>query len=312
MEWYPWFPEAYSQDTMHLSCIQDGAYRRLLDHYMISRAPLPDNAGALARICGLAIAEWEAMSETVKSFFTARNGVLQHKRCNKELEKQDKRSKVLTDKAKKAAAARWLKERDNDASGIGDASTEHSSGIGQASPKQGGPRPDPMLGDARETVRKKEIKEESKTLGLSTDFDRFWKAYPGRGDHPNPKKPALQRFEAAISRGVSAETIVAGAERYRRYVEGEGTKPQHVAQAVTWLNQERWDDAGLPLGSGPASGAADDDDWKEPERRRLKNQILGFRAGRWEQHWGGKPGERACLWQDWLQREELDRMGKAA
>jgi hypothetical protein len=29
---------------------------------------------------------------------------------------------------------------------------------------------------------------------------------------------------------------------YARYVESEGLNPKYIAQAQTWLNQERWED----------------------------------------------------------------------
>src|SRR5690242_3259126 len=34
-------------------------------------------------------------------------------------------------------------------------------------------------------------------------FERFWQAYPSRGEHPNPKKPAKQKFQAALKSGVN-------------------------------------------------------------------------------------------------------------
>jgi hypothetical protein len=47
-------------------------------------------------------------------------------------------------------------------------------------------------------------------------------------------------FEAALKRGISARVIIQGALNYAAYVEREGTDPKYVAQAKTWLNQERW------------------------------------------------------------------------
>ncbi len=68
----------------------------------------------------------------------------------------------------------------------------------------------------------------------------FWRTYPDRRPHSNPKKPALAKFETALKRGVAAADIIRGAERYAAYVKREGTDPKFVAQAVTWLNQDRW------------------------------------------------------------------------
>ena len=42
VDWYPFFLELYAADTRHLSCLEHGAYRLLIDEYMRFRRPLPD------------------------------------------------------------------------------------------------------------------------------------------------------------------------------------------------------------------------------------------------------------------------------
>jgi hypothetical protein len=76
--------------------------------------------------------------------------------------------------------------------------------------------------------------------GANSKFDAFWQIYPHRGRFSDPKKPAQRKFEAAIKRGIDPAAIIAGAERYRAHVEQEGIEPRFVAQAATWLHQERW------------------------------------------------------------------------
>jgi Helix-turn-helix domain len=73
-------------------------------------------------------------------------------------------------------------------------------------------------------------------------FEVFWRVYPKRTPHSNPKQPAKKKFDSAVKRGVPAGTIVRGAQNYALYVEREGVNPKYVAQAQTWLNQERWED----------------------------------------------------------------------
>ena len=43
-----------------------------------------------------------------------------------------------------------------------------------------------------------------------------------------------------MKRGVSGWDIIRGAQNYAAYVEREGTDPKYIAQAKTWLNEERW------------------------------------------------------------------------
>ncbi len=45
-----------------------------------------------------------------------------------------------------------------------------------------------------------------------------------------------------MKRGAAAADIVRGAGNYAAHVERERVEPRYVAQAVTWLNQERWGD----------------------------------------------------------------------
>lgn len=79
--YYAWFPTIYEQDTQHLSLAEDGAYRRLIDHYMTTRSPLPSSDKALARIVGCGNDEWQIISGNVLSFFKAKEGNFYHDFC---------------------------------------------------------------------------------------------------------------------------------------------------------------------------------------------------------------------------------------
>ncbi len=87
---------------------------------------------------------------------------------------------------------------------------------------------------------KKDTKKDTVDSLPTRQFEIFWRTYPSRGRHSNSKKPARAKFEAALKRGVAAADIIRGAENFAVYVEREGTEPKFVAQAQTWLNQERW------------------------------------------------------------------------
>lgn len=80
------------------------------------------------------------------------------------------------------------------------------------------------------------------TRPVADVFEEFWRAYPKR-DGANPKQPAQKKFLAALKSGNSSEDIIAGARRYASECKAkrlEGTPM--VAQAMTWLNQQRWTD----------------------------------------------------------------------
>lgn len=104
--WFPWFPSRYNADTMHLSPLEDGIYRRLIDHYMLTKTALPENDAALARIVGMPIAEFKQTSSTVMVLFKVRSGFYYHKKCDEILSDQNERSKERSERASKAAKAK--------------------------------------------------------------------------------------------------------------------------------------------------------------------------------------------------------------
>lgn len=106
MDYFRFFPVLYQADTIHLTLAQDGAYRRLIDHYMLTRQPLPDNDGALARIVGCGMAEWLEIAPSIRPFFKRQNGLLHNKRCNAELDWQDNKLKTRKEIAQKGVEAR--------------------------------------------------------------------------------------------------------------------------------------------------------------------------------------------------------------
>jgi len=76
----------------------------------------------------------------------------------------------------------------------------------------------------------------------ASQFEAFWPVYPSRRPHANPRKPARDKFVAAVKRGIDPAVIIRGAENYRAAIERAGTDPRYIAQAMTWLHQERWND----------------------------------------------------------------------
>jgi hypothetical protein len=99
--------------------------------------------------------------------------------------------------------------------------------------------------EAEETERQKEILP-SRVNGKHTlqsetgDFDKFWLAYPKRKGS-NPRAPAKAKFYRLVLEGVESSAMIAGAKAYAD-AEGANVGTPYIAQAVTWLNQRRWED----------------------------------------------------------------------
>lgn len=113
--------------------------------------------------------------------------------------------------------------------------------------------------DTNNTYRSKTDKIPPNPQGEETRFEEIWKARWGRADAPNPKKPALKSYLKAIKAGAAHEDILK-AVKARHGVGKPDT--EYAPQLVTWLNQERWKDAG-----GGETGKLSPEEIKAAEKR---------------------------------------------
>lgn len=85
-------------------------------------------------------------------------------------------------------------------------------------------------------------------------FEMAWAAYPSRaGD--NPKRRALKAWRARLAAGVPVPDLVAGVQRYARYIRSQGKEgTEFVMQAATFFGpDERWGEA-YALNGAAANG----------------------------------------------------------
>lgn len=119
--YYEWFPTIFKADTQHLSLAEDGAYRRLLDEYMLTRTPLPADDRALARIAGVGWQEWGDVKDAVLSFFkpsTNPAGFLIHGFCDETIGKHNARITTARANGKNGGRPKKLKDKDNNPAGF--------------------------------------------------------------------------------------------------------------------------------------------------------------------------------------------------
>ena len=111
--WMPIYIGDYMADTMHLTTELHGAYFLLLMAYWRKGGALPSNDSVLMGICRMSPDAWSNAKAVLMQFFdTSDDSVWFHKRVEKELELAGARKEKASDKAKKAAEARWAKERE--------------------------------------------------------------------------------------------------------------------------------------------------------------------------------------------------------
>lgn len=108
MNYYEHHLGDHARDTLHLSIVEDGAYRRLLDLYYIHETPLPADIKKICRLLRAASRQEKMAVEAVlNEFFRLEACGWRHKRCDAEIARYREKSA----KAKRSAEKRWGKPR---------------------------------------------------------------------------------------------------------------------------------------------------------------------------------------------------------
>jgi uncharacterized protein YdaU (DUF1376 family) len=89
MFWYKFFIQDYQRDTSHLSLLEHGAYRLLIDQTYLSGGVLPSDLEAIYRMArAMTKAEQAAIRSILRSFFTQTEEGYLHGRVSREIEAQ--------------------------------------------------------------------------------------------------------------------------------------------------------------------------------------------------------------------------------
>jgi len=112
--WMPVWVAEHAADTARQSAAEHGAYMRLLYSYWRSGPP-PDNDDTLARIAGMALAEWRKARLVIEPFFQVVAAQWTHPQLDAELDaaySAIQKNKDRTAGATQAAAAKRRAERE--------------------------------------------------------------------------------------------------------------------------------------------------------------------------------------------------------
>lgn len=103
----------YRKDTSHLSLLEHGIYRQLLDSYYLDEKPLPSDISKVMRSHSIRNADEEhALKNVLSDFFELTKKGYIHKRCDETIAQYHGKS----DKARASALARWgNKDKGSDA-----------------------------------------------------------------------------------------------------------------------------------------------------------------------------------------------------
>lgn len=123
MHYYPFNIGDYRRDTTHLSLLEHGIYRQLLDTYYLSESPISlDKATVMRTHCVRTAEEQQAFENVLADFFVQEDDGYHHCGCEKVIGDFHKKS----ESAKASAMARWNK---NDANGMRTHSERNANGM---------------------------------------------------------------------------------------------------------------------------------------------------------------------------------------
>lgn len=133
LRWYAHYLDDYRRDTGHLSMIEDGAYRRLLDEIYVLGKPLPVSLTAVHRLArAFSEEERAAVDSILAQFFQSTPEGFVQKRARLELEKSQDINKKRAAASEASRASRSRPREVNDpANGPPDASP-HGAANGHA------------------------------------------------------------------------------------------------------------------------------------------------------------------------------------
>lgn len=254
MNYYQHHIGDYRRDTAHLTLLEHGIYRQLLDQYYLNERPVCiDDTWLMRSLCARTAEEIQAVKNVLADFFKLTDAGYLHKRCDVEIEAFHDKSKVASESAK----ARWEKQRAG-AKKDADAMRRQCEGNANAIPTQ-------CEGNANHqpsTINQEPRTRTSKPLASPSDdmpenFEEVWTAYPKR---PGASKTdSLKAWKARIKAGATAREILDGVLRYAAYVAASRTEDRFIKQPQTFLGPGEHYKSDWAVGArvAPAQGGFD-------------------------------------------------------
>lgn len=211
----------YRRDTAHLTLLEHGCYRQLLDTYYLHEQAIPlDIDSVCRRLLARSDDERKAVEAILAEFFTRTDEGWIHGRCDAEIAEYHSRA----DKA-----------RENGKQG--------------GRPKRTQPviPGNPDLTD--EKANQKPITKKPTTKEEVVGFDEFWSAYPRKV----AKADAAKAWEKVSPDQGTLKSILAGLEAAKSSRDWMKDSGQFIPHAATWINGRRWeDDASAQGAAAPA------------------------------------------------------------
>lgn len=201
MNWYKHYMGDFARDTAHLTILQHGVYRLLLDHYYATEKPLINNTESLCRVIrACSKEEKEAVQFILNEFFILENDVFHNTRADKELSKYEAQASTNRRIARERTVPRTVDEPLNDPVTYPD--TRYQIPDNQI------PKPEKANGDKPPRSRfiqpsLKEVTQYCEEIESSVNPVAFWNHYEAIGWKVG--KNGMKNWKAAIRSWTSRE-----------------------------------------------------------------------------------------------------------
>ena len=207
----------YARDTSHLSLVEHGIYRLLLDWCYLNEKPITTEK-ALRVGRGFPSETQSVLSE----FFLGSDEGWEHPRVNAEIDQFHKKAEI---------------NRQNGAKG-GRPKTQNNP-VGSQS--------QPIRNPNQEPITNNQYKEPSSPGKPDDGFAEFWKAYPRKVG----KGAALKSWGKIKSKADTLQAILKAIAWQRTAKDWTKDGGQFIPHPSTWLNEQRWLDE-APASAEPA------------------------------------------------------------
>jgi len=197
----------YRKDTIHLTLLEHGCYRQLIDQYYLNEDPLPLDLTRVFRLLNArSDDEQTAIKNVINDFFTETENGFIHTRCD--LEIQYYRDRIeLASKAGKASA---VKRKTND-------------------------RATDVQQTFNQPITNNLITNNQLNTIVQNDFDLFWNHYPKK----TGKEAARKSFNKIRP---NIEVVLKSLEWQKKSEQWFKNGGQFIPNPATWINQHRWND----------------------------------------------------------------------
>ena len=221
MNYYSWHIADYALHTTHLTLEEDGVYRRVLDYYYDTEAPIPRKTQPVIRRLRL-VSHVETFESILKEFFVLGDEGWRNLRADSVISDYNAKAEQARENGKKGGRPKKNKELQKKEK------PRKTQPVNLANPEETGSKAnqEPI------TINQEPITS-SKNTTLS--FDDFWIAFPKKADKKKAREIWKRRKLDKIADLIISD-VVKRIDVDKKWIGG------FIPNPTTYLNGDRWED----------------------------------------------------------------------